>query len=71
MPGETCQRCHRPFDVVWSAPNDLWHEVIGSPFGVYCPDCFDQMCDEHGVHPHFIAYREHVKTEGLSIPRFR
>lgn len=42
--GDTrCQQCGRP-NVVWSAPHDLWNEVMPND-GVLCPLCFMKTAD--------------------------
>jgi hypothetical protein len=38
-PEDFCHRCGRP-NPVWSAPNDLWNDVMGGPDGIVCPPCF-------------------------------
>lgn len=38
-PEATCQECGGP-NTVWSAPNDIWNRVMGSPNGIVCFDCF-------------------------------
>lgn len=41
-PEATCQRCAGP-NVVWSARNDLWNEVMGGEGGIVCPSCFAEL----------------------------
>jgi hypothetical protein len=47
-PEEKCQQCDRQ-NVVWSAPNDLWNSVMGSPNGIVCPTCFIVMAAAAGI----------------------
>jgi len=35
-----CMDCGTLDTPVWSAPNDLWNRVVGSPDGYLCPWCF-------------------------------
>lgn len=46
---EMCQRCGRPVEVVWTAPDALWLEVHESEGGIRCVECFDRDCDEQGI----------------------
>jgi hypothetical protein len=34
----------------WSAPNDLWNRVTGSPYGILCPQCFTRRAADTGAH---------------------
>jgi hypothetical protein len=47
-PEAFCQICHNP-NPTWSADNDLWNQVMGSPNGIICPVCFEKKADEKGV----------------------
>lgn len=40
--GEICQRCGKPYNLVWHAPDKLWKEVTGfqDGNGILCPKCF-------------------------------
>ena len=60
LTGEVCMDCTRPYDLVWAAPDALWNEVVGSPTGMLCPDCFDRRCNAKGIYPYFVAHRDHV-----------
>ena len=42
----TCQRCGRANVPAWSAPDDLWNEVMGGESGIVCPPCFAELTDE-------------------------
>lgn len=43
-----CQNCHRE-NIVWSAENELFNKINGSPNGVLCPKCFENKAEEKGV----------------------
>jgi len=58
--GEHCQGCGRGYALVWAAQDDLWNEVVGSPAGTLCPECFEYECNIRDIHPFFVCYREHV-----------
>jgi hypothetical protein len=38
-PERLCQICQES-NQVWSAPDDLWNEIAGSPNGIWCARCF-------------------------------
>jgi hypothetical protein len=40
-----CMDCGTLDTPVWSAPNDLWNRVVGSPDGFLCPWCFAVRAD--------------------------
>lgn len=35
----------------WFAPNDLWNRVVGSPYGMLCPNCFIDRAEAAGERP--------------------
>jgi hypothetical protein len=41
-----CMDCGTLDTPVWSAPNDLWNRVVGSPDGYLCPWCFTVRADD-------------------------
>lgn len=47
-PEDRCQQCGNK-NIVWSADNDLWNKVMGSPNGIICPQCFEKIAKEKGV----------------------
>lgn len=46
-PENFCNRCGCR-NVPWSAPNELFNEVNGSPNGIMCPQCFTELASEKG-----------------------
>jgi hypothetical protein len=48
-----CQSCGN-YNPIWSAPNELFNKVNGSPNGILCPNCFEKKADNMGIH---IIYR--------------
>lgn len=54
---EVCHSCGRS-NPIWSAENDLWNEVNGSPAGIICPTCFGEAAKWKGVDVYFRATRE-------------
>lgn len=55
-PEDYCQQCGGK-NIVWSADNDLWNKVIGSPNGIICPQCFEKKAEESAVSVIFRAGR--------------
>jgi hypothetical protein len=47
-PEETCTICGNS-NPVWSAENNLFNKVNGSPNGILCPTCFAKMAKEKGI----------------------
>jgi hypothetical protein len=45
---ERCQDCGRGY-VHWHAPDDLYAEVHGSPYGLLCPACFTRQARAKGI----------------------
>ena len=43
-----CQTCGG-FNPVWSANNNLFNKVNGSPYGIICPTCFIKKANELGI----------------------
>ena len=52
-PERWCQRCERR-NIPWSADNDLWNEVVGSPNGILCPLCFADAARAKGIEFGFV-----------------
>jgi len=58
--GEICQECGFPVahfvGSYWSAPNELWNLVMGTPDNprgegdVVCPPCFTRLAEKAGYH---------------------
>lgn len=50
---EICQDCGGPVfrrvGTWWSAPDELWCEVVGTEYGALCPPCFTARCDAKGL----------------------
>jgi hypothetical protein len=46
---EICGECGRPVDVVWTADDELWLEVVGQPGGLLCIPCFDTKVERSGL----------------------
>lgn len=48
---EFCHDCGRRQEVVWTAPDGLWAEVVGREDGggVLCPGCFDIRAAAKGI----------------------
>jgi hypothetical protein len=55
---ESCQDCGDLYDYVWSAENDLWNEVVGSPEGFLCAPCFTRRCAAKNIFPYVAVMRE-------------
>lgn len=53
-PEDTCQRCGG-FNPAWTADNELFNKVNGSPNGIMCPTCFANMAQGKGIEIKFIA----------------
>lgn len=51
--GERCRDCKRGYQLVWTAPNDLWNRIWGNEGGLLCPDCFDVRCRAKGTYLRF------------------
>jgi hypothetical protein len=47
-PEHVCHGCGGK-NPVWSADNELWNKVIGSPNGILCPTCFVILANQKGV----------------------
>lgn len=47
-PEALCNRCGLKNVIGWSAPNELWNRVVGSPNGILCPQCFVQRAERVG-----------------------
>lgn len=47
-PESKCEKCRGP-NPTWSADNDLWNKVIGSPNGILCPTCFFILAESKGI----------------------
>jgi len=69
---ERCRRCHGP-NVVWTAPSPLWNLVmrgndIDGPIrfaDLVCIQCFIELAEEAGVHPHRWRIYADPEPEGL------
>lgn len=48
-PESVCGSCKGENPGPWSAPNDLWNQIVGSPYGIMCPNCFITLANEMGV----------------------
>lgn len=48
-PESVCGSCKGENPGPWSAPNDLWNQIVGSPYGILCPNCFINLANEMGV----------------------
>jgi len=52
--GEKCQACGQPYSYVWSAPNEMWNQVVGKGgAGFLCIPCFDKLCVKKGKVPYW------------------
>lgn len=47
-PEKICEHCGGD-NPTWSADNGLWNEVNGSPNGIMCPKCFEEMAENKGI----------------------
>lgn len=47
-PEDFCQNCGGK-NVVWSADNDLWNELMGNREVIICPQCFEKLAEKNGV----------------------
>ena len=46
---EVCRRCGADVGLVWSAPNEMWNALVGSPNGIICVKCFDRLARTFGI----------------------
>lgn len=67
-PESYCHKCGSD-NPVWSAENDLFNEVNGSPYGIMCPVCFFKMCQEKGVDVYFRATRKLPQVDAEPSPQ--
>lgn len=58
-PESICQNCGGE-NPVWSADNDLWNKINGSPDGILCPNCFVKKGIARGIN-----------MFGLNIPDYK
>lgn len=49
-PESYCHRCGG-VNASWFAPSDVWNEVMGSPDGIVCPNCFVLLARMRGIDP--------------------
>jgi chromosome condensin MukBEF ATPase and DNA-binding subunit MukB len=49
-----CQKCGAR-NPAWYADNELFNKVNGSPDGVMCPNCFEEIAEKRGVNVMFKA----------------
>jgi len=51
MGGEHCQKCGKPYSIIyWVSPNLLWTKITGKKGnGLYCPKCLDKMARDKGI----------------------
>lgn len=49
-PEAACSECKNA-NPVWSAPSELWNEVMGGPDGIVCPTCFAARAEAMGIRP--------------------
>ncbi len=61
-----CQTCGG-FNPVWSANNDLFNKVNGSPYGIICPTCFIKKANELGIDMFGIAVPLDTATEEKKV----
>ncbi len=55
---EFCKKCGQRQPVVWTARDELWLAVTGSPHGVLCPGCFDKAAEAKGL---FLRWKPSVE----------
>lgn len=55
---EFCKTCGRRQPLVWTATDELWLAVVGSPNGVRCPECFTKEAWKLGL---FLRWRSEVE----------
>lgn len=66
-PESKCQSCGG-FNPVWSANNELWNKVNGSPDGIICPTCFIKKANDMGFNMFGLAPQpaeDWVRVEAL------
>ena len=56
---EYCHDCGIEQPVVWTADDDLWMLVNGSPYGVLCPRCFGIRAEKMGL---FLRWKPTVES---------
>ena len=44
-----CEWCDGK-NLVWTAPNELWNEVIGDSFSFLCPNCFMKLAEAKKIY---------------------
>ena len=62
-----CQKCGSK-NPAWYADNDLFNKVNGSPDGVLCPMCFQELADSKGINIIFKA-EDMAKDDQSKKPR--
>lgn len=62
-----CQKCGSK-NPAWYADNDLFNKVNGSPDGVLCPMCFQELADSKGINIIFKA-EDMAKDDQSEIQR--
>jgi len=57
--GETCNDCGGRYEhTIWTAPDTLWHQLVGKPGGTLCPPCFDDRAKQAGI---FLRWTPHIE----------
>ena len=67
-PEDKCQECGSR-NPCWSAPNELWNIVVGSPDGILCPRCFQDKADEKGITVHTVVDVSQQKEAEMPVGR--
>lgn len=55
-PEDYCEQCGGK-NVVWSADNDLWNELMEKREAIICPQCFEKLAEDKGVSMIFKAVK--------------
>ena len=49
-PENFCWKCGNP-NPSWSAPNELWNEVMERREDIICIKCYQELANEKGINP--------------------
>jgi hypothetical protein len=70
---EHCHKCGNPVGVIWTAPDELWQAVMGTPGGIRCIRCFDEEAEAKGRLLRWVPQSAYLPAEqaaepGLDVP---
>lgn len=57
--GETCDDCGGRYErTIWTAPDELWIQLVGREGGLLCPPCFDDRAKAVGLFLRWVPHAE-------------